>query len=73
MRFHQEGGASLTIMKGHKPWNVYNWAELKNNPHESHIWDCSETITGVEDFNGALILLFIGQPDFANLPYVAKI
>ncbi len=33
---------------------------------QAHILDCSEVITGVEDFSGALILPFIGQPDFAG-------
>ncbi len=52
---------------------MYDGAELKNNPHEAHMWDFSEVITGVEDFSGALILPFIELPDFANPPDVAKI
>ncbi len=56
MRFHQDRRPALIVMKGHKPWIMYDGAE-----HEAHILDCSEVITGVEDFSGALILPFIEQ------------
>ncbi len=61
MRFHQDGRPVLIVMKSHKPWIMYDEAE-----HEALILDCSEVMTGVEDFSWALILPFIGQPDFAG-------
>ncbi len=41
MTFHQDGRPALIVMKGHKPWIMYDGAE-----YEAHIWDCSEVITG---------------------------
>ncbi len=29
MIFHQDGGPALIAMKGHKPWIMYDGAELK--------------------------------------------
>ncbi len=40
MRFHQYGGPVLIVMKGHKPWIMYDEAE-----HEALFLDCSEVIT----------------------------
>ncbi len=45
MRFHQHGRPALIVMKGHKPWIMYDGAE-----HEAHILDCSEVITGDGEF-----------------------
>ncbi len=28
MRFHEDGGPTLIVMKGHKPWIMYDRAEL---------------------------------------------
>ncbi len=62
MRFHQDGRPALIVMKGHKPWIMYDGAE-----HEAHIYGLFRSHHWVvEDFSGALILLFIGQPDFAG-------
>ncbi len=36
-------------------------------------WTVQKSSLGVEDFSGALILPFIGQPDVVNLPDFAKI
>ncbi len=41
MRFHQDERPALIVMKGNKPWIMYDGAE-----HEAHILDCSEVVTG---------------------------
>ncbi len=70
MRFHQDGGPTLIVMKGHKLWIMYARSELTI----IHICGTFQTSSlGVEDFSGAQILPFIGLLDFANPPDVAKI
>ncbi len=60
-------------MKGHKPCNMYDGAELKIILMRHIYGTVQKSSLGVEDFSGTPILLFIGQPDFANPPYVAEI
>ncbi len=52
MRFHQDGGPALIVMKGHEAWIMYDGAELKNKQHQTHIWDCSEVIIMSGGFKG---------------------
>ncbi len=73
MRFHQNGGPTLIVLKGHKPWIMYDRAELKIILMRHICGTFQKSSLWVEDFSGALILPFIGLPDFANPPDVAKI
>ncbi len=70
MRFHQDGGLALIVMKGHKPWIMYDGAELKLILTRHIFGTGQKSSLGVEDFSGAQILPFYGHPDFANPPDV---
>ncbi len=73
MRFHQDGGPALIVMKGHKLWIMYDGAELKIILIK-HIFRTVQKLSqGGKDFSVSPILKFIGQPDFANPPDVTKI
>ncbi len=73
MRFHQNGVPALIAMKGHSPWIMYEGAELKLILMRHIYGTFQKSSLGVQDFSGAPILPFIGLPDFANPPDVAKI
>ncbi len=73
MRFHQDGGPTLIVIKSHKPWIMYSRAELKIIIMRHIYGTFQKSSLGVEDFSGAPIWPFIGLPDFANPPDVAKI
>ncbi len=72
-KFHEDGGPALIEMKGHKPWIMYDGAELKIILMRHIYGTFQKSSLAVEDFSGALILPLIGLPDFANPPDVAKI
>ncbi len=67
MRFHEDGGPALIAMKSHKPWIMYDGAELKIILMRHIYGTFQKSSLGVEDFSGAPILPFI------RLPVVAKI
>ncbi len=46
MRFHQDGGLALIVMKGLKPWIMYDGAELKIIFIRHIYGTCLEVITG---------------------------
>ncbi len=73
MRFHQDGGPTLIVMKGHKPWIMYDRAELKIILMRHICGTFQKSSLAMEDFSVAPILPFIGLPDFANPPHIAKI
>ncbi len=71
MRFHQDGGPALIVMKGHKPpWIMY---DLKIVFMRYIYGTVQKSLLGVENFSGAPILPFNGQRDFANPLNDAKI
>ncbi len=73
MRFHQDVGTALIVMKGHKPRMMYDGAELKIIIIMHIFGIVQKSSLGVEDFSGAPILHFIWQPDFANPPDFANL
>ncbi len=52
---------------------MYAGAELKIILMRHIYGTAQKSSLGVEDFSGAYILPFIGQPDFTNPPDVVKI
>ncbi len=67
MKFHQDGGPALSVMKGHKPWIMYDGAELKIIPMRHIYGTVLKSSPGVEDFSGAQILQFIGQLNILSI------
>ncbi len=72
IRFYQDGGPTLIVMKGHKPWIMYDRTELKVI-HMRHICGTvQKSSLGMEDFSGARFCHLLGYQILLILQMLPK-